>query len=307
MRRRLLLYLSSAGWAKGLVTHFFLARRVAHRFVAGDTLEQAIAVTKTLNAKGLLASLDYLGESVHHENDTQEVVAMYRQIINAIHTHTLDASVSLKLTHLGLDIEETLCLNNLRVILDAAKPHNIPVTIDMESSQYTDITLRIFRAMKDDGFDNAGTVIQTALRRSSDDMRALAQEGARIRLCKGAYLEPEEIAFPGKADVDNHYTQIVREFMPAPAPALLESATHDEAMIQATLDAAEEFNVPNDRFEIQMLYGIRSRRQEELAAAGVQMRVYVPFGESWYPYFMRRLAERPANLWFFMRSLFRRG
>jgi proline dehydrogenase len=306
MLRRLLLYLSSAGWAKGLVTHFFLARRVAHRFVAGDTLEQAIVVIKTLNEKGLLTSLDYLGESVHNETDTQDVVAMYRQIINAIHTHNLNASVSLKLTHLGLDIEETLCVANLRVILDAAQDHHIPVTIDMESSDYTDVTLKIYRAMRDDGFDNAGTVIQTALRRSSDDMRALAQEGARIRLCKGAYLEPEEIAFPDKDDVDDHYLQIVREFMSAPAPALLESATHDEAMIQATLKAAEEFNVPPERFEIQMLYGIRTKRQEELAAAGVQMRVYVPFGTSWYSYFMRRLAERPANLWFFMRSLFRR-
>lgn len=307
MLRRVLLYLSEAGWAKAMVSHFFLARRVALRFVAGETLDEAIAVTRTLNGKGLLASMDYLGESVHKEADTEDVVSTYLRIIDRIQADSLKASVSLKLTHLGLDISEELCVNNLRKILEAAKAHAIPLTIDMESSAYTDTTLRIYRTMRDEyDFSNVGTVIQSELRRSGTDMEALANEGARIRLCKGAYLEPPEIAFPKKADVDAHYVQIVQQFIQAPAPALLESATHDEAMIQATIDAAKAHNVPPERFEIQMLYGIRSSRQQELADAGYQMRVYVPFGAQWYPYFMRRLAERPANLWFFVRSLFTR-
>jgi proline dehydrogenase len=307
MLRRILLYLSEAGWAKALVSHFFLARRVALRFVAGETLDQAIAVIDTLNGKGLLVSIDYLGESVHEEADTREVVSMYLRIIDRIQAEALNASISLKLTHLGLDISEELCVNNLREILSAAKTHSIPITIDMESSAYTDPTLRIYRTVRDAyEFSTVGTVIQSALRRSSEDMRQLAEEGARIRLCKGAYLEPPEIAFPKKADVDAHYLQIVQAFIQAPPPAMLESATHDEAMIQATIDAANAHKIPPERFEIQMLYGIRSARQIELAQAGYQMRVYVPFGAQWYPYFMRRLAERPANLWFFVRSLFAR-
>lgn len=307
MLRHLLLYLSRARWAKGLVTHFFLARRVARRFVAGETLDEAIAVSRNLNARNLLVSMDYLGESVSSEADTREVVAMYLQIIDRIQAENLNASVSLKLTHLGLDIDEALCSRNLIDILSVAKLHGIRVTIDMEGSDYTDITLKLYRAMRDEhGLTNVGTVIQTALRRSREDMRQLAAEGARIRLCKGAYLEPHEIAFPDKKDVDAHYVQIVQDFMAAPPPALLESATHDEAMIQATLNAATQHNVPKDRFEIQMLYGIRSSRQDELARDGVQVRVYVPFGSSWYPYFMRRLAERPANLWFFIKMLFGR-
>lgn len=306
MLRRLLLYLSEAGWMRALMARFWLARRVARRFVAGETLDEALAVTRTLNGRGLPVSLDYLGESVRRAEDTESVVAMYRRLIGCIRQEGLRASISLKLTHLGLDIAEDLCVDNLRAILQDAHEAGVPVTIDMESSAYTDATLRIYRAMRDEhGFDGVGTVIQSALRRSRDDMRQLAAEGARIRLCKGAYLEPASVAFTDKADVDAHFVQIMQDFLPGAPPAYLEIASHDEAMIAATLDAVQRHTIASGHYEFQMLYGIRSARQTELAAAGHTMRVYVPFGETWYPYFMRRLAERPANLWFFIQALFR--
>lgn len=304
MLRRLLLYLSTAGWAIGIVTHWGLARRVARRFVAGETLDEALTLTRHLNNQGLWATLDYLGESVSKAEDTQEVVSMYCAILESLPAGN---SVSLKLTHLGLNISEELCQSNLRQILTAAKARHIPVTIDMENSPYTDTTLRIYRTMRDAyDFDNVGTVLQAYLYRTEEDMRQLAAEGAHIRLCKGAYLEPPEIAYPQKADVDASFIRLMEQYLQAPPPAYLCIATHDENMIGAGEAIIKRQNIAPERYEFQMLYGIRSARQAELAAAGYRMRVYVPFGTAWYPYFVRRLAERPANLWFFMRSLFRR-
>ena len=253
----------------------------------------------------MLVSLDYRGESVERAADTQEVVGTYRRLIELIHERGLQAGVSLKLTHLGLDLGEELCLLNLRAILTEARTRNIPVTIDMESSAYTEKTLQIFRTMRHEyDFDNVGTVIQAYLYRTADDLRALATEGATIRLCKGAYLEPPTVAFPEKADVDKNYVEVMRAYLAAPPPAYLQLATHDENIIQTAETLIRAGNLQN-RSEFQMLYGIRTARQLELAAAGFPVRVYVPFGEAWYPYFMRRLAERPANLWFFARSFFR--
>lgn len=308
MLKRLLLYLSNAGWARGIVSHFFLARRVARRFVAGETLEEAVEAARQLNAQGLLVTLDYLGESVHSAEDTVDVVNTYQALLRAIDAEKLQASISLKLTHLGLDISEELCVTNLRHILTTARDHgHIPVTIDMESSAYTDTTLRIYRTLRDEyGFSNVGTVIQSYLYRSAEDMQALAAEGGHIRLCKGAYLEPPHVAFPEKSDVDRAYTEIVAAYLQAQTPAYLCIATHDENMIAAAEQTIKQSGVPQSRYEFQMLYGIRGQRQMELAAAGYKMRVYVPFGAAWYPYFMRRLAERPANLWFFAKSLFSR-
>lgn len=306
MLRRLLLYLSAAGWARALMSRFFLARRVAKRFVAGETLAEALAVTRDLNADGLAVTLDYLGESVAHAEDTVEVVEMYIDLVTAIRREKLKSSVSLKLTHLGLDISEELCLGNLRRLLEAAKDAGVQVTIDMESSAYTQKTLDIYRTLRDDhGFSNVGTVIQSYLYRSRDDMRALAAEGSHIRLCKGAYLEPETVAFPDKADVDAQYCEIVDEYAQNPESYLC-IATHDEKMIISAQNSIVRHVIPRTRFEFQMLYGIRTQRQHELVAEGFTMRVYVPFGAAWYPYFMRRLAERPANLWFFAKSLFSR-
>lgn len=305
MLRRLLLYLSAAKWARGLVTRWSIARRVSKRFIAGETLDDALSASRALNEQGLLVSLDYLGESVESEADTQEVVGTYRRMIEMISANRLQAGVSLKLTHLGLDIREDLCVLNLRAILADAKARGIPVTIDMESSAYTEKTLQIYRTMRHEyDFDNLGTVIQAYLYRTADDMKALAAEGATIRLCKGAYLEPPHLAFPEKADVDKNYAQVMTDFLAAPPPAYLQLATHDENIITAAENLIRAQNLQS-RSEFQMLYGIRSSRQRELAAAGFPVRVYVPFGEAWYPYFMRRLAERPANLWFFARSLFR--
>lgn len=305
MLRRMLLYLSRAGWARRVVTGWGVARRVARRFVAGETLEEAVQATRALNESGLAVSLDYLGESVVRAEDTQEVVKTYRTILERIHQDRLDASISLKLTHMGLDISEELCQNNLRQILTDAQQYRIPVTIDMESSAYTDTTLRIYRTMHDDyGFDNVGTVIQAYLRRSEADMRKLGAEGAHVRLCKGAYLEPPEIAFPDKAEVDANYVKLTCQFLSTPGYLCI--ATHDEKMIRAAADCIRQQQIAPDRYEYQMLYGIRSARQYELARAGYRVRVYVPFGSAWYPYFMRRLAERPANLWFFARSVFQR-
>jgi proline dehydrogenase len=304
MMRRFLLYLSAAAWARGMMTHFWLARNMARRFIAGETIDEAVQATKALNAQGLLVSLDYLGESVLKSEETEAVVASYRTLLGRIRSEGLQAGVSLKLTQLGLDITEELCVTNLRAILEAAG--DIAVAIDMESSAYVDRTLRIYRRMRDEyGFQNVGTVIQAYLYRTKDDMRRLASEGATIRLVKGAYLEPESVAFPEKADVDKNFDEVMRDYLAAPPPAYLQIATHDETLIQAGIDAAQNLNLPPECYEFQMLYGIRTSRQLELAKAGYQMRIYVPFGEAWYPYFMRRLAERPANVWFFTRSFFR--
>ena len=306
MLRRLLLYLSRAGWARNIVTHWGLARRMARRFVAGETLDEALAAARALHANGLWVTLDYLGESVARAEDTAEVVSTYRATLEAIAANGLQASVSLKLTHLGLDIDETLCVTNLRRILEAAQQRSIGVTIDMESSAYTDTTLRIYRAARDYGFDNVGTVIQAYLYRSAADMAALAAEGAHIRLCKGAYLEPPEIAYPRKKDVDASFVRLMQAYLLSPPPAYLCVATHDEAMIRAAEETIRQHAIPPARYEFQMLYGIRPARQAELVAAGHPTRIYVPFGAAWYPYFMRRLAERPANLWFMVRAALRR-
>ncbi|MBE2267204.1 MAG: proline dehydrogenase family protein [Anaerolinea sp.] len=304
MLRRILLYLSAAKWARRIVMRWGIARSVARRFIAGETINDALNASQALNDQGLLVSLDYLGESVESADDTRGVVNTYATLIDLIHQRGLKAGVSLKLTHLGLDIGEELCTLNLRTILTNAKARGVPVTIDMESTHYTEKTLQIFRTMRHEyDFDNLGTVIQAYLYRTADDMRALAEEGATIRLCKGAYLEPPTLAFPEKADVDKNYIDVMRAFLSAPPPAYLQLATHDEHIIQVGADMIQQKKL-HDRAEFQMLYGIRTSRQLELARAGFPVRVYVPFGEAWYPYFMRRLAERPANLWFFVKSFF---
>lgn len=305
MLRKLLLYLSTVDWAKNIATRWGVARKVARRFVAGETLDEAIAVAHTLQERGIDVTLDYLGESVHQVEDARQVIETYIEVLNRIKAENLPASISVKLTHLGYDISEDLAVQNLRTILTTARQHNIPVTIDMESTRYTDATLRIYRTMRDEyDFSNVGTVIQAYLRRTENDLIELAQENSHIRLCKGAYLESPEVAFPEKPDVDRSFVNGVRQYLLASTGAYLCIATHDENMIAAALDTVRSHNISPDRYEFQMLYGIRSQRQEELAQAGHTVRIYVPFGSTWYPYFVRRLAERPANLWFFVRSLF---
>ncbi len=309
MLRALLLYLSSARWARNLVTRWGVARRVARRFVAGESLQDAPAVVKSLNRRGITATIDVLGESVTDADMARRAVAAYFDLLALICDHSLQASVSLKLTQLGLDVDPGLCRDHLRQILTRARECGLQVTIDMESSAYTQRTLDLFRALRaEDGFDNVLTVIQSYLYRSDADIAALTAEGASIRLCKGAYREPASVAYPNKRDVDAAYLRQMKVLLEAAKagrgyPGI---ATHDTALIAAARAHAQAQDIPPGCYEFQMLYGIRSDLQAELAAAGYGMRVYVPVGTEWYPYFMRRLAERPANLWFFVSNFFRR-
>lgn len=308
MLRAFFLYLSEADWAKNLILRIGPARRSAHRFVAGDTMEDAIETTRRLNDSGLEVTLDHLGESVTDEDGALRATEAYLAMLDAIDSSGVRATASLKLTQLGLDVREDLCLANMRRILERAQATGNHITIDMESTEHTDATLRIFRLLRDE-FDNVGTVIQAYLYRSEADMKALAEEGAFVRLCKGAYKEPPDRAFPAKADVDANFVRLTEVFLSdgaQAAGAYLGIATHDEAMIDAARAYISAHDVPYSSFEFQMLYGIRSRLQEQLRDEGFKVRIYVGYGTEWYPFFMRRLAERPANVWFVLSNFFRR-
>ena len=316
MLRSLFIYLSQARWARTLITKFSMARRMAMRFVAGETATDAIAAIKALNAKGINATVDLLGESVTTEAETQYAVTGYLLVLDKIAESDVRANVSIKLTQFGLDIDQALCERNVRQVVERARATHSFVRIDMEGTPHTDRTIAVFRSIRRD-YENVGLVLQSYLYRTEKDLLDLTAAGVRIRLCKGAYNEPPDQAFPKKADTDANYIALMKLLIdrahtvsPAgdngrrpPLPAL---ATHDEHMIAATLAYTQAKNIPHDQFEFQMLYGIRRERQEQLAAAGYAVRVYVPYGTEWYPYFMRRLAERPANVWFFISSLFRR-
>lgn len=276
------------------------------RFVAGETIESALQSTREINDLGMTVSLDNLGENVTDAAEARHSAELYRQLLNEIAARKLDANVSLKLTHMGLDVDPALAEQITGGLVDQAASLNNFVRVDMEGSEYTDRTLELVRSLhKDENKRGAvGTVIQSYLYRSEKDVRQLCEEGIRVRLCKGAYREPEEIAFQKKSDVDANFVLLTR--------ILLESdvyhgiATHDEKMIDATIDFARSRGIPADHFEFQMLYGIRRDLQQKLVADGWNMRVYLPFGTEWYPYFMRRLAERPANVLFILKNMFRR-
>lgn len=307
MMRSFFLYLARTKWARKFLMAMPGSRRVARRFVAGETIDDAVKATRTLNQKGIMVTLDHLGENVYSEADAQRAMQHYLDLLDTIDKTAIRSHVSLKLTQLGLDVGEALCEANMRKILERARKYGNFVRIDMEGSAYTEKTLRIYRALRRD-FQNVGVVIQAYLHRSEADMHALAEEGANIRLCKGAYKEPPEIAFPLKSDVDQNYIKLMQIFLSEPARAkgaYIALATHDEKMIQATKAFAASQNVSKDCFEFQMLYGVRPTAQQQLVTEGYKMRVYVPFGTEWYPYFMRRLAERPANVWFLARNFFK--
>ncbi len=316
MLRAFFLYLSHAIWARALITRFRFARQAASRFVAGETADDAIVAIRALNAKGITATVDHLGESVTNEAEAAQAADDYIHILDKIAASGVRSNVSVKLTQLGLDIDTDFCARNVRRVVEKARATHSFVRVDMEGTPYTDRTLAIFRALHKD-FDNVGIVLQSYLYRTETDLCALAKEGARIRLCKGAYNEPPDKAFPHKADVDANYVKLARMLLDhaqtAPAadgsglfPPLPAIATHDENMITAAKAYAEEKRLPHEYFEFQMLYGIRRELQEQLVREGYAMRVYVPYGTSWYPYYMRRLAERPANVWFILSNLFRR-
>jgi proline dehydrogenase len=306
----LLLYLSGATWAREIVSSLPIAQKVAYRFVAGETVDEAIDTARSLNNQGLSATMDYLGESVTSNADAIAARDEILRLLDRIHQTGVNANISVKLSQLGLKIDQALTHDNMRLILEKAKQYNNKIRIDMEESAVTDKTLAIYRRLRDDdGFGHrVGIVIQAYLFRSEQDIQQLVDEGAWIRLCKGAYAEPHNIAFAQKADTDASFMHLTKMML---TPEALENgvylgvATHDAAMINATLEHVKSSNFAAEAFEFQMLYGIRSDLQQSLVSDGYQVRVYIPYGTAWYPYFMRRLAERPANLWFFISNLFR--
>jgi proline dehydrogenase len=279
-----------------------LAQRLSTRFVAGETLDQALAVCRQLNSEGITITLDHLGESVTSLAEAAEARDVYLRIQNAIQQGGIQGNVSLKLTQFGMDLSESECHANVAQVVRRASELQSFVRVDMESSEYVDRTLALVRDLHA-RFGAVGVVIQAYLYRSKADTEALCREGIRVRLCKGAYLEPAAVAFPHKEGVDRSFVELTRLLMDqGPYPAI---ATHDEKMIEAAKQYAASRQLPHDSFEFQMLYGIRRDLQRKLIADGYRLRLYVPFGKAWYPYYMRRLAERPANVFFILRNLFR--
>jgi proline dehydrogenase len=307
--RTFLIYLSHAQWARDLVSDLSLAKRVARRFVAGETIEEAMAATRALNARGMLVTLDYLGESVTDEAIAASARDEIMQVLDRINGSGLEANVSIKLSQLGLRIRKEFAIENLRQILTRAGQYGNKIRIDMEESELVDVTLDLYHKVKDEyGFENVGVVIQAYLYRSEKDVQTLINEGAWVRLCKGAYAEPPDIAFPDKADTDANYLTLTKMMLSEEARdkgVYLGIATHDEELINAAIEYAKMNEIPPETYEFQMLYGIRRDLQASLVDRGYKLRVYVPYGTAWYPYFVRRLAERPANLWFFVSNLLR--
>ncbi len=275
----------------------------ARRFIAGESVDEAIAAARAIEATGLAVTLDLLGEAVSSMEAATAATNAYAALINAIRSANVSRNISVKLTQLGLAIDRATTFDNLRRILDVASTADCFVRIDMEQSSYVDQTLEVFDTVWRIGYRQAGVVIQSCLHRSQDDVQRMIALGARVRLVKGAYREPREVAYQAKAEVDQAYLGLMRLLLTAGHyPAI---ATHDPAMIAATREFADVNTIGRDKFEFQMLYGIRRDLQAELHAAGYHFRVYVPFGTEWFPYFMRRLGERPANVGFVVRSLVR--
>jgi proline dehydrogenase len=319
MLRSLLIYLSQATWARKLVTGFGMARRMALRFVAGETLEDAVATIETLNAQGMLATLDHLGENVYTPNETLQATNVILNCLDAIAEEGLRANVSIKLTQLGLTLDEALCVENLRTILGRARQRENFIRIDIEDFSVLDATVRVYRTLRAEGFDNVGMAMQSYLYRAEELTAELLKAGTTFRLIKGAYKEPPDVAYPKKADVDANFDRLTALLLDASKqesasalsadgrfPAIPAIATHDEARIAFAKAYAEEIGLPAGKQEFQMLHGIRRDLQAQLVAEGYPVRIYVPFGTEWYPYFMRRLAERPANLWFIVSNFFRK-
>lgn len=271
----------------------------AARFVAGETLDECISVLRHLNEQGLWANTTLLGEGVLEPAQTETVVAAYRDVIRRIAQEGLRANVALKLTHLGLDIDEELAYANMRELLE---PGSF-IRIDMEQSQYVNATLRVYKRLRDDGIDNVGTVLQSYLYRTPDDLESLLPYAPNLRLVKGAYLEPPSLAHPDKSQVDAAYVQLMERMLERGGHTAI--ATHDERLIDHAVAFAERNAIPRERFEFQMLYGVRPQLQLELAGRGYKVLVATPYGPEWYPYLMRRLGERPANLLFFLKNTLR--
>jgi len=318
MLRSLLIYLSKAGWAQRLVMGWGLAWRTASRFVAGITIEDALPKIQELNAKGINVTLDHLGEHTSSPQEAADATQAILRTLDVIKVRDLCANVSIKLTQVGLGLDDRACRENVRLILERARLHHNFVRIDMEDTPYTEKTIEVFHAMRGQGYEDLGMVLQSYLYRSEQDARQLLSERTPIRLVKGAYQEPASKAFPKKADVDANFDRMAQVMLDAALsvigrnadsngcfPPLAAFGTHDEHRIKFAQQYAQKIGLSKQAYEFQMLYGIRRDLQEQLVRAGHLVRVYVPFGTHWYPYYMRRLAERPANLWFFASNLFR--
>jgi proline dehydrogenase len=318
MLRSFLVYLSKAAWAQNMVTSWKFAWRTASRFVAGTKIEDAIRTIRELNAKNINVTLDHLGENTSTPDEASEATSEILNTLDEIKKDGVRANVSIKLTQIGLGLDETLCAENLDRILSRAKAHGNFIRIDMEDTPYTDKTLNLFFQMQKKGYQKVGVVLQSYLYRTEADVRKLLESQTPIRLVKGAYQEPADKAFPKKADVDANYDLLAKIIIDAslaadapkasddglfpPIPAI---ATHDEKRIEFAKQYAAKVGLPKEALEFQMLYGIRRDLQDQLVKEGYSVRVYVPFGTHWYPYFMRRLAERPANVWFFVSNFFK--
>jgi proline dehydrogenase len=302
MLKDTLLYLAQNQQLRDFVTHNKATRSVSRRFVAGEQLDEAIQATRVLNQRHIQVALDHLGENVSDEKEARAAAQDYINALENIKKTGVDANISIKLTALGLDISQEVCERNVRIILELAQGYGIFVCIDMEGSAYTEQTIDITRRMHQQ-FEYVGTVIQSYLYRSRKDVEQLIAQGIRMRLVKGAYKEPKTVAIQSKSEVDHNYVQLMMVLLArGNFPAI---ASHDEAIIEATCKYARDHGISRDAFEFQLLYGIRRDLQEKLVRQGYHVRVYVPYGSQWYPYLMRRLAERPANLMFVMSNALR--
>jgi proline dehydrogenase len=302
MLRSFFLYLSRSPQVQDWVVRLPVSRRWVRRFVAGERLEEALRAVQALQESGAKAVLDFLGENVRSPEVARQAQQAYQEALDAIHRQGLDCSISIKLTQMGLDLSPELCLELVRPIVAQAHRYATDVEFDMESSAYTDATLAIVHRLREE-FDRVGVAIQAYLYRSEQDVRGLIQRGIKVRLVKGAYREPSGIAFPTKRQVDENFIHLMEILLDSGQYHAI--ATHDARLIARTIDYARRKGLSPRAFEFQMLYGIRQDLQARLIREGWTLRVYVPYGTHWYPYFMRRLAERPANVWFLLRHLVR--
>jgi proline dehydrogenase len=304
--RSILIALSRNSSLRNFAENSTLGGRMSSRFVAGRSVEEVLAAAVAVNRQGMSTTLDSLGENVHSEQEAKQAAEVYHRLLDAIEQRHLDGNVSVKLTQMGMDLDPELAFANAAGLVQHAVAANTFVRIDMEGSEYTQATVDMvckLHAMEENR-GRVGVVIQAYLYRSGADIDRLLAQGIRIRLCKGAYQEPPDLAFPDKADVDRNFVRLMQVLLPSGVYHGI--ATHDETMIEATRRFAKERGIEPNQFEFQMLYGVRRDLQRSLVAEGYRVRVYIPFGTEWYPYFMRRLAERPANLLFMARNFFRR-
>jgi proline dehydrogenase len=302
LTRSALIYLSQQEGLKDFATRFRPFKKLTTRFVAGETIKDAVAAIRKINAAGCSASFDHLNESVGSAAETKAEVTEYLQILEQIDATGINSNVSIKLSQFGLEIDPELAYRNARMVVEDAAPRGNFVRIDMEGSKVTQATIDIFKRLRGEfGLNDVGIVLQSYLYRTYEDARELLRLPARIRICKGAYSEPSEVAYPEKKDVDENYVRVMKLLLSSGVYHGI--ATHDPKMIDATIKFAQQEGIGKQAFEFQMLYGVRRDLQTQLARDGYNMRVYVPYGKHWYPYFMRSLAERPANIRFVMKNL----